>query len=163
MKMKPRFEELPKKMLLGKSTRMSLVDNKTRELWQSFMTEKSTIKNTIETALYSVQVYDSPDYFRGFDPHKEFTKFAGIEITNLKNIPNGFKNMTLEKGLYAVFLHKGSASEFPKTAQYIFNEWLPNSSYRLDHRPHFELLGKKYKNNDSSSEEEVWIPIEKRT
>jgi hypothetical protein len=25
--------------------------------------------------------------------------------------------------------------------------------------PHFEVLGDKYKNNDPSSEEEVWIPI----
>ncbi|EPE83362.1 GyrI-like small molecule binding domain protein [Leptospira noguchii str. 1993005606] len=42
---------------------------------------------------------------------------------------------------------------------YIFQEWLPNSGYKL--KPHFELLGSKYKNNDPTSEEEVWIPIVK--
>jgi AraC family transcriptional regulator len=36
---------------------------------------------------------------------------------------------------------------------------LPNSAYALDDRAHFEVLGEKYKNNDPSSEEEIWIPI----
>jgi AraC family transcriptional regulator len=27
-------------------------------------------------------------------------------------------------------------------------------------RPHMELLGEKYRNNDPHSEEEIWIPIE---
>jgi AraC family transcriptional regulator len=43
--------------------------------------------------------------------------------------------------------------------QHIFSEWLPNSDYRLADRAHFEVLGEKYKNNDPSSEEEIWIPI----
>jgi AraC family transcriptional regulator len=29
----------------------------------------------------------------------------------------------------------------------------------LDDRPHFEVLGEKYKNNDPTSEKEIWIPI----
>ena len=31
--------------------------------------------------------------------------------------------------------------------------------YTLDDRPHFEILGEKYKNQDPDSEEELWIPI----
>jgi len=45
---------------------------------------------------------------------------------------------------------------------YIMSQWLPNSKYILDHRPHFELLGAKYKNNSPDSEEEVWIPIKEK-
>ncbi len=65
-------------------------------------------------------------------------------------------------GLYAVFIHKGDASTAPKTFEYIFGTWLPNSEYLLDNRPHFEILGEKYKNEDPNSEEEVWIPIKPR-
>ncbi len=43
--------------------------------------------------------------------------------------------------------------------QYIFGIWLPNSVYLLDDRPHFEVLGTKYKNAKTDSEEEIWIPI----
>jgi len=49
----------------------------------------------------------------------------------------------------------GGSSFFQK----IYTVWLPASDYVLDNRPHFEVLGDKYKNNDPSSEEEVWIPI----
>lgn len=41
----------------------------------------------------------------------------------------------------------------------IFGVWLPASGYTLDRRPHFEVLGEKYKNADPNSEEEIWIPI----
>jgi len=36
---------------------------------------------------------------------------------------------------------------------------VPSSDYELDNRPQFEILGQKYKNNDPSSEEEIWIPV----
>lgn len=68
----------------------------------------------------------------------------------------------LRGGLYAVFIHKGDASKAAQTFQYIFGTWLPNSAYVLDDRPHFEILGEKYKRDSPDSEEEVWIPIKKK-
>lgn len=141
---------------------MSLKNNKTQELWRSFMTEKASIKNTIGTDLYSIQVYDNLHHFQGFKPAAEFTKWAAIEVDAIENIPNGFLPFTIEYGAYAVFLHRGPASDFPKTMQYIFGQWLPNSAYELDDRPHFERLGDTYENDSPDSEEEVWIPIRKR-
>ena len=63
------------------------------------------------------------------------------------------------EGLYAVFVHKGPASEGPRTYQNIFATWLPNSDFILDNRPHFAIMGEKYKREDSDSEEELWIPV----
>jgi AraC family transcriptional regulator len=37
---------------------------------------------------------------------------------------------------------------------------LPASEYVVDNRPHFEILGAQYKNNEPDSEEEIWIPIQ---
>ena len=65
---------------------------------------------------------------------------------------------TLKEGLYAVFDYKGSSSD-NSIFHYIFSEWLPSSDYQIDDRPHFEVLGERYKNNDVNSEEEIWIPI----
>ena len=157
----PRIVELPKRKLVGKSIRMSLAKNKTETLWRSFMTEKATLKNTMGTDLYSIQVYDDMYHSNTFNPETEFTKWAAIEVENHNNIPNGFLKFDLEAGLYAVFVHKGPPSSFAKTMQYIFSEWLPTSGYKFDDRPYFELLGAKYKNNDPNSEEEIWIPIQK--
>jgi AraC family transcriptional regulator len=42
----------------------------------------------------------------------------------------------------------------------IFATWLPSSKYVLDHRPHFEILGDKYKNDNLKFEEEIWTPVQ---
>lgn len=160
--MKVRIEELSKKNLIGKSIEMSLVENKTGEVWHNFQINKSAITNAIGSDLYSIQVYENSDYFENFSPQTTFIKWAAIEVANALNIPNGFDSIELPGGLYAVFIHIGSAQEFQKIFQYIFSQWLPNSDYEIDHRPHFELLGENYKNNDPTSEEEVWIPIHKK-
>jgi len=156
--MNPRIEILNEKKLVGKRLPMSLTVNRTRKLWQSFMSQRNEIKNSIGNLLYSMQVYD-PLYFVNFDPNREFEKWATIEVTDFDNLPDDMETFILPSGLYAVFIHKGAASEGPKTFQHIYGSWLPDSEYTLDDRPHFEILGDKYKNEDPNSEEEIWIPI----
>ena len=58
---------------------------------------------------------------------------------------------------------KEAIKEFTSIFQYIFGTWLPNSTYLLADRPHFEVLGEGYKNNDPTSEEEIWIPIQPKS
>lgn len=153
-----RFDKVEEKILVGKSLTMSLIHDRTPELWQSFMRERKLIKGVKSDLLYSLQVY-SPDYFMNFNPANEFTKWAGVEINSIENISATMSSFTLPTGEYAVFLHKGPASEGGKTYHYIFQEWLPSSGYGVDNRPHFELLDERYKNNDPSSEEEIWVPV----
>jgi AraC family transcriptional regulator len=69
---------------------------------------------------------------------------------------------TLPAGLYAIFLYKGTSTDIASFYQNIFTGWLPNSEYALDDRAHFEVLGENYKNNDPTSEEEIWIPIKEK-
>lgn len=155
-----RIESIWSRKLTGVKLKMSYINNRTGELWHTFMMRRKEIQHTIGNDLYSMQIY-SPNYFDQFNPNNEFVKWAAIEVTDFKNTPSGFETFELPGGVYAVFLHKGSANTGAKTFQYIFQEWLPSSGYRLDNRPHFELLGEKYKNNDPSSEEEFWIPVQK--
>ncbi|WP_338769769.1 GyrI-like domain-containing protein [Bernardetia sp. ABR2-2B] len=157
--MNPKIKILPAKRLIGNSLKMSLSDNKTMELWQSFMPKKKMIKHTIGKDLYSIQIYDKSLDFKDFNPKTEFTKCAMIEVDFFEDIPQGMEKRVLEGGLYAVFLYKGLPKDFPKMAQYVFEEWLPNSAYQLDTREHFEVLGEKYNSTNENSEEEVWIPI----
>ena len=161
-KMQPRIALLSEKKLVGKSLKMSLMHDKTAELWKSFMPERKMIKNRVNSNFISMQVYDKSLDFKDFNPQTEFTKYAMVEIAEFEDIPKEMETYILECGLYAVFVHQGTAKDFPRTAHYIFNEWLPNSAYELDQRPHFELLGAKYSPNDKNSEEEVWIPIKSK-
>ena len=136
---------------------MSLVENRTAELWKSFMSQRNEIKNALSLDLISMQVY-APSHFIEFNPSNEFEKWACTEVSNFDILPAGMQTFTLEGGMYAVFEYKGSSAD-PSIFQYIYGVWLPKSMYELDNRPHFEVLGAKYKNNDPNSEEEIWIPI----
>ena len=154
--MYPKIQLLPSKTLLGKRLKMSFSNDRTGELWRSFMPYRKDILHKIGIDLYSMQIFDAmPD----FKSDATFEKWAAVEVSAIETVPEGMETYTLQGGLYAVFLHQGPASAVQKTFGFIFEEWLPNSEYELDDREHFELLGEKYKNNDPDSEEEVWIPI----
>lgn len=147
------------KKMIGFSTPTSLSNDQTAKIWQQLMSRRSEINHAKNSNLYSLQVYDF-ESFNSFSITTIFTKYALVEVDHFENIPNEFETFELPKGKYAVFLHKGTSAEFPKTAQYIFGEWLPKNNYELDNRPHFEILGDNYKGHQNpESEEEVWIPI----
>lgn len=156
--MKPRIENLTEKKLIGKRLTMSLADNKTGELWRNFMPNRRLIINNLTNDMISLQVY-KPSHFANFNPTNEFEKWALVEVSNFDNVPNDMETFTLAGGLYAVFDYKGLSTD-SSIFQFIYGTWLPNSDYNLDDRPHFEVLGEKYKNNDPNSEEEIWIPIQ---
>lgn len=156
--MHPTITTLTEKKLIGKRLTMSLNADRTFELWRSFMPRRKEIEQAIGTDFFNVKIY-KPSYFEQFDPTVSFEKWAAVEVVNFEEIPEGMEALRLPAGQYAVFYHKGSSAD-PRIFQYIFEEWLPNSKdYALDDRPHFDLLGEKYKNNDPSSEEEIWIPV----
>lgn len=158
--MKPRIEILKEKKLAGTHIVMSLANNKTGDLWKSFMPRRKEITNVLNGDLISMAIY-KPNHFADFKPTNEFEKWAAVEVSNFDNVPNGMETFTLTGGLYAVFDYKGSSTDI-SIFQYIFGTWLPQSGYLLDSRPHFEVLGDKYKNASPGSEEEIWIPIKEK-
>jgi AraC family transcriptional regulator len=156
--MAPRIEKTNEKKLVGKSMTMSYADYRIGQLWGSFMPRRKEITNSLTNDLISMVVYQ-PMHFADFKPTNEFERWAAVEVANFDNVPEGMETFTLPSGLYAVFLYKGTSTDISNFYQNIFTVWIPNSAYVLDNRPHFEILGEKYKNNDPSSEEEIWIPI----
>ena len=158
--MQPKIQTLQPKKLVGLSTKMSLANNLTGQLWGQFGPRIASIQNRVSEDKISMQVYPS-DYYARFNPTTEFTKWATVEVSSFDNLPEGLRTFELQGGLYAVFDYKGSSTD-PSIFQYIFTEWLPKSYYVVDDRPHFEVLGPKYKNNDPDSEEEIWVPIREK-
>lgn len=157
--MKPIIKTIAPKILIGKRLSMSFADNKTFSLWNGFMPHRKQILNPVNHDLISMQVYPMGFNFEIFDANAEFDKWAAVEVSDINVVPDGMEMFPLSGGLYAVFMHYGPANQGERTFGYIFRSWLPASEYVLDDRPHFEVLGEKYKNNDPDSEEEIWIPI----
>lgn len=155
--MTPRIEISNDKKLVGMRLAMSYADYQIGELWRSFLPRRKEVANNLTNDLISMVVY-KPDHFADFKPSNKFERWATIEVISFDNVPDDMETFVLQGGLYAVFDYKGLNTD-SSIFQYIYGTWLPTSMYVLDERPHFEVLGDKYRNNDPTSEEEIWIPI----
>lgn len=157
MLLQPQIKRTAEKKLIGKKLIMSFSDYKVGELWRMFMQSRREIQNTLSNDMISMAVY-KPAFFLNFNPCDTFEKWACVEVSSFEKIPEGMVSFILPEGLYAVFQYKGLNTDH-SIYEYIFKDWIPKSKYSLDDRPHFEILGNKYKNNDPTSEEEIWIPL----
>lgn len=148
------------KIIVGQRVQMSLVENKTQELWKAFGPRRKEIANPSCLGSYSIQVYDESFFQKEFSPATLFFKWAGVAVQNTLVVPDGMQVLIIPAGKWAVFQYQGITSKFYKMAQYIYQDWLPNSEYQLDHRPHFEYMPPDYLGPmHPDATEEVWIPI----
>jgi AraC family transcriptional regulator len=162
MNTQPEIKTIGAKKLVGQKARMSVINDKTGELWRSFMPRRGEIHQVANNFLYSVQVFDSEEYFNQFLPEAEFDKWAAVEVFGFADIPVGMEVLEIPEENYAVFNYKGPASAALPFFQYIFQEWIPKSEYAVDNRSHFALMGEKYRGNSPDSEEEIWVPVRKK-
>lgn len=159
--MQPEINVISESKLIGRRLTMSLEDHKVADLWKSFMQRRNEITHSISDNLISLTIYQ-PGHFLNFRTSNEFEKWAAIEVSSFEDLPKDLETFVLTSGLYAIFKYKGLDTDYG-IYQYIFQSWLPVSDYTLDDRPHFEILGAKFKKNDPESEEEIYIPIKVKT
>jgi AraC family transcriptional regulator len=159
--MDPRIAVLKEKKLVDCRLAMSFSDYKVADLWKRFMPRRKEIRRSLSRDLISMTVYPA-GFFTNFDPANEFEKWAMVEVSGFDSIPGDMETFILKGGLYSVSDYRGSSDD-RGIFEYIFGTWLPNSDYLLDDRPHFEVLGDKYKNSDPTSEEEIWIPVKAKS
>lgn len=151
--MSPKIIQLSEKKVIGMQSSMHHGQfNNIIELWQRFMPNRKAIKNAVNNEFIALQEYSDFNNFKA-----AFDIWACVEVSNIVDVPKGMKTFTIPKGEYAVFLHKGMDAS--KTYQQIMTQWLPNSGYAIDDRPHFQVMGEKYKNGSEDSEEDFYVPI----
>ena len=154
--MNPQIKTFPTTKFIGKNLSFTYSDYRAFELWSSFMPRRKEVPNAIGTDLYNIQI--NPIGF-SFGLQEPFVKWAAVPVASFDFVPDGMETLEIPESWYAVFHYKGDQSNAPAFFNAIYTEWLPASNYELDHRPQFEILGAKYKTNDSNSEEEIWIPV----
>ncbi|WP_296317410.1 GyrI-like domain-containing protein [Winogradskyella sp. UBA3174] len=151
--MKPKLIYISEKRIIGmKSSMYHNEYGNIIKLWKRFMPSKNKIENILNKDFIALQTYSD---FNDFE--KPFDIWACVGVSNLETIPKEMKGFTIPEGEYAVFLHKGM--DTLKAYQQIMTEWLPNSGFKVDDRPHFQVMGEKYKNGSPDSEEDFYIPI----
>lgn len=147
------------RLIIGMKTKASVltINEKTRQLAKRFMPRRHEVNSRIGKHVFSIQ-----DYGRNYsfvNAHSKFDKWVAVEVQNADNMPKGMDSFVIKSGTYVVFSFKGAISEFPKSRAYIFEAWLPNSGYQLDHKAHFEILSEDYSKDLQQIEEDIWIPI----
>ena len=146
-------------LLSGFRKEMSLTNDHSVALWKKFMQVYAAVPEHFGQQYISAAEYPL-GYFDYFDPSKEFIRWACMETPG--NAPDTLETLEIQDGLYAVFIHHGPMALAFKTFDYIFNEWIPNSGFDLDERPHFEIMPKHYRSDDPNAQEEIWIPIKQK-
>lgn len=124
--------------------------------WGQFMAEVHTIKNrSTPERYYQVQFWSENQDLGGM------YFFIGIEVNSAIEINPQFVTKIIPKGHYLKFIHKGLANKVGYTYKYIYNQFLPDTDYKLTSPFNFEFYGPKCLGpNNEKSESEIYIPVE---
>ena len=160
--MEPRITVIPHMMCIGMKTEMSFRENTTAALWREFMPRREEVLNQLDDNLYSIEVYPK-GFFSDFDENAPFEKWAAVRVSPETTIPNDMFRLMVPGGKYAVFTHYGPASKAEKTYTEFFEEWLPTSGFIIAPRPHLAIMDHRYKHEQEDSEEDIFIPITKKS
>lgn len=162
MKVSPEIIFIPPTVFMGLHREISMIKNDTAEIFREFMPRRNEVENRTDKKIIDLRIYKQ-DYFTSFNPKNTFTKWACVRVSEAVNLPHEMDCHSMAGGLYARFSAPENPANPSEIFQFIFREWLPNSHYILDDRPHFDILNEGKPNTSSSGTQLIHIPIaEKR-
>jgi AraC family transcriptional regulator len=125
------------------------------ELWQKFAPRIHTVRNAVGEATYGLC---SPPDAAAKDPER-FRYIASVRTENLDEIPEGMVGAHVPARNYAVFEYSdGIGPALPRTLQYIFGEWLPDSTFEADGAD-FEYYDDKFDPATGTGTFYIYVPV----
>jgi AraC family transcriptional regulator len=94
------------------------------------------------------------------DDEGAFKYLAGLEVSNLVDIPEGMASWEVPDQTYAVF--PCTLKTIGETYQYAFETWLPQSSYQAGGGPDFERYDESFCPDEDGSVLYIYIPIKEQ-
>ena len=155
----PDLVELKEKFLVGvsyfKSGNLKELDLSME--WNTFMKKVHLIVNkTTPEHYYQIQYWSENQDVEGMH------FFIGVKVNDIKEVNPQFVIKIIPQGTYLKFIHKGVSRNVGYTYRYIYNEFLPDTDYRLSMPFNFEYYGKDYLSPyKEQSESYLFIPVEK--
>jgi AraC family transcriptional regulator len=139
------------------------IKNEIGHLWQRFGKTYSKHVNELQNVIVDKNVaWEAHIQTEEYSTSKEYTIFAGMQVTKQPTSPIDFFYKELPKTKYAVFELKGT--EFSTGLAYIYNTWLPASEYKESHGYMLWRYDEKTKNlDDPDCILEAYIPVEEKT
>ena len=140
--------------LIGMKEMLKPGSDEIKNLWNTFTSRKSEVKNVIAPNIE----LGICEYMPNITDESEFSYFAGVEVTDFCHVPKSMLNKTITNFKYAVFTHKGPLTMLKDTYNFIYGVWLPQSGYELAEADTIEL----YDNRLTTTEVEfdIHIPLQ---
>jgi AraC family transcriptional regulator len=118
------------------------------KLWDAFVPRIGELQNVSEPyASYGVMASTE----NGLD------YMAGNPVNDATDLPEGMSAWDISENTYAVF--ESTVSTLPKTFDYIFGIWLPNSEYKQGPGPLLERYGENF--SPENPVVDIYIPVQK--
>jgi AraC family transcriptional regulator len=136
--------------------------NEIGRLWERFGKTYGTHANELQNVVVEEGVaWEAHIQTEQYAATKEYTVFAGIQVSEPPTTPIDFFYKELPKTRYAVFRLKGN--DFLNGLEHIYNTWLPASKYKESHGYMLWRYDEQTKSlDDPNCILEAYIPIEEK-
>ena len=155
----PELIELKQKIIIGHSYFISgdLKKLDLTEQWGSLKKVVDAIDNKRQPKdFFQIQYWSENQGLEGMH------FFLGFEVGNLNEIDPQFVIKIIPEGSYLKFIHTGLSKNVGYTYRFIYEEFLPDTEYKLTKSFNFEYYGETYISADNdTSESFLFIPVEK--
>jgi len=148
----PRFENGKAMIIAGPcetytyASRVNIPDQ-----WRRFAPQLGTIPGQVGKTSYGVCW--NPEHGRGFD------YLTGVEVSDAKQLPPGYSQVSLPAQRYVVFTHNKHVSKIPDTLEALWTKWLPNSALQVADSPWFERYTEAFDPQTGQGGMEIWVPL----
>jgi AraC family transcriptional regulator len=152
----PRFETAKAFLVAGIGERVSC-DNGAiiPGLWQRFHREIAEVPAGADKAATPVAY----GVCCNGDDAGNFDYIAGIEVLDFSGLPRRFASIRIPEQRYAVFTHAEHVASIRRTANAIWNHWLPASGLTAADAPNFERYDARFDPVTGDGGLEIWVPI----
>jgi AraC family transcriptional regulator len=119
--------------------------------WAHFAPHLGKVPGQFGTASYGV--------CWNYKPGCGFDYLSGVEVSDVSNLPDGYRKVRIPAGRYAVFTHRQHVSTIASTIDAIWTKWLPNSGYQAAETPAFERYDEAFDPKSGMGGFEIWVPV----
>ena len=119
--------------------------------WQRFGPHIGHIPGQVGHSTYGV-VYNG-------DGAGNMEYMAAVEVSDFTRLPKEFAQLRIPEHRYAIFTHREHISTIRRVWATIFNQWLPESGFKIAGAPEIERYGPEFNAVTGMGGFEIWIPL----
>ncbi len=149
----PRFEDAPEMVIAGLNSSYTFAERgQIPAQWARLAPHLGNVPGQKGTAAYGV--------CWNYKPGCGFDYLSGVEVNDAVKLPEGFAQVRLPAGRYAVFTHRAHVSTIDATIDAIWSKWLPHSGRQAADSPSFERYSESFDPQTGMGGVEIWVPLQ---